>query len=79
MVCNGMFPLLIQQILHTTSPGSFPILPHNRSLPVFFNFEGIFETKSKDFILSTACSIAPSTPAENLDVLYEVVEKYGYY
>ena len=35
--------------------------------------------KSKGFILSTACSIAPGTPAENMDVLYEVVEKYGYY
>ena len=35
--------------------------------------------KSKGFILSTACSVAPGTPAENLDVLYEVVEKYGYY
>ena len=23
--------------------------------------------------------LAPATPAENLDVLYEVVEKYGYY
>ncbi|MGW8314846.1 MAG: uroporphyrinogen decarboxylase family protein [Bacteroidales bacterium] len=35
--------------------------------------------KSKGFILSTACSIAPGTPARNLEVLYEVVEKYGYY
>ena len=35
--------------------------------------------KSKGFILSTACSIAPATPARNLDVLHEVVEKYGYY
>lgn len=35
--------------------------------------------KAKGFILSTACSIAPGTPAENLEVLYEVVEKYGYY
>jgi uroporphyrinogen-III decarboxylase len=35
--------------------------------------------KAKGFILSTACSIAPSTPPENLDVLFEVVEKYGYY
>ena len=35
--------------------------------------------KAKGFILSTACAIAPATPAENLDVLYEVVEKYGYY
>ncbi len=35
--------------------------------------------RGKGFILSTACSISPSTPRENLDVLYEVVEKYGYY
>ena len=35
--------------------------------------------KAKGFILSTACAIAPATPAENLDVLYEVVEGYGYY
>ena len=31
------------------------------------------------FILSTACTIAPYTPPENLDVLFEMVEKYGYY
>ena len=35
--------------------------------------------KSKGFILSTACSIAPDTPAQNLDELFKVVEKYGYY
>ena len=35
--------------------------------------------KSRGFILSTACSIAPGTSAENMDVLYETVEKYGYY
>jgi uroporphyrinogen-III decarboxylase len=35
--------------------------------------------KAKGFILSTACSVAPATSAENLEVLYEVVEKYGYY
>ncbi len=35
--------------------------------------------KAKGFILSTACSIAPATPAENLDILYEVVEQYGTY
>jgi hypothetical protein len=35
--------------------------------------------KSKGFVLSTACSIAPETSAQNMDVLYEVVEKYGYY
>ena len=34
---------------------------------------------SKGFILSTACSIAPDTPAQNLDELFKVVEKYGYY
>ncbi|KPL15341.1 MAG: hypothetical protein AMS26_07830 [Bacteroides sp. SM23_62] len=35
--------------------------------------------KARGFILSTACSIAPATPAENLDMLYEVVEQYGHY
>ncbi len=35
--------------------------------------------KAKGFILSTACSISPATPPENLDVLYEVVEQYGHY
>jgi hypothetical protein len=35
--------------------------------------------KAKGFILSTACSIAPATPAENVEVLYEVIEKYGYF
>ncbi|MGM0473304.1 MAG: uroporphyrinogen decarboxylase family protein [Bacteroidota bacterium] len=35
--------------------------------------------KAKGFILSTACSIAPATPPENLEVLHEVVERYGYY
>lgn len=35
--------------------------------------------KSGGFILSTACSIAPSTAPENLDVLFEVIQKYGYY
>ena len=35
--------------------------------------------KSAGFILSTACSIAPDTPAKNLDELFKVVEKYGYY
>ena len=35
--------------------------------------------KARGFILSTACTIAPSTPPENLDVLAEVVEKYGRY
>jgi uroporphyrinogen decarboxylase len=31
------------------------------------------------FILGTACSIAPHTTPENLDVLNEMIEKYGYY
>jgi uroporphyrinogen decarboxylase len=35
--------------------------------------------KAKGFILSTACSIAPSTPPENLDVLRQVVDRYGVY
>jgi len=35
--------------------------------------------KARGFILSTACSIAPGTPPENIDILYELVEKYGYY
>jgi hypothetical protein len=34
---------------------------------------------AKGFILSTACAISPATPAENLDILYEVVEQYGHY
>lgn len=34
---------------------------------------------SRGFILSTACTISPHTPPENLDVLYEMTEKYGYY
>jgi uroporphyrinogen-III decarboxylase len=35
--------------------------------------------KAKGFILSTACSISPGTPPENLEVLYELVEQYGHY
>ena len=35
--------------------------------------------RAKGFILSTACAIAPGTPAENLDILFEVTERYGYY
>jgi hypothetical protein len=35
--------------------------------------------KAKGYILSTACAISPATPAENLDILFEVVEQYGYY
>lgn len=35
--------------------------------------------KAKGFILSTSCAIAPNTPPENLDVLHEVINEYGYY
>jgi len=35
--------------------------------------------QARGFILSTACTIAPYTPPDNLDVLFEMVEKYGYY
>jgi len=35
--------------------------------------------KAGGFILSTACSIAPATPAENVEVLREVVDRYGVY
>jgi MtaA/CmuA family methyltransferase len=31
------------------------------------------------FILSTACSIAPKVPKENVEVLYEAVEEFGKY
>jgi len=31
------------------------------------------------YILSTACSVAPRVPPENLQALYEVVEEYGQY
>lgn len=31
------------------------------------------------YILSTACSVAPRVPPENLEVLYDVVEEYGRY
>ena len=34
---------------------------------------------ARGFILSTACTIAPYTPPENLDALNEMVEKYGYF
>lgn len=33
----------------------------------------------KGYILSTACSVAPQVPRENLKILSEIVEKYGYY
>ncbi len=35
--------------------------------------------KARGFILSSACALAPETPPENLDALYETIEKYGYY
>ena len=35
--------------------------------------------KGRGFILSSACALAPGTPLENLDALYEIIEKYGYY
>ena len=31
------------------------------------------------FILSSACSIAPKTPTENVQLLYSLVEEYGFY
>ena len=31
------------------------------------------------FILNTVCTIAPHMPTENMEILYEVIEKYGYY
>lgn len=33
----------------------------------------------KGFILSTACSVAPGVPPENIEALYGAVEKYGRY
>jgi hypothetical protein len=35
--------------------------------------------KGSGFILSTACSIAPRVPKENIEVLYDAVEEYGKY
>lgn len=35
--------------------------------------------EARGFILSTACTIAPYTPPDNLYVLFEIIEKYGYY
>jgi len=35
--------------------------------------------KNPGFILSSACSIAPKTPTENIGLLYNLIEKYGYY
>ena len=34
---------------------------------------------SKGFILSTACSVSPKVPVENMELLIETVEKYGNY
>jgi uroporphyrinogen-III decarboxylase len=31
------------------------------------------------FILSTACSIAPKTPSDNVLLLRQLIEKYGFY
>lgn len=41
----------------------------------------IIETgkKGRGFILSTACSIAPKVTAERLDMLYRLVNEYGFY
>lgn len=36
-------------------------------------------TKGRGFILSTACSIAPKVPKENILKLSELVEEFGYY
>lgn len=33
----------------------------------------------KGYILSTACSLSPRVPAQNVELLYEAVEKYGKY
>ena len=35
--------------------------------------------KYPGFILSSACSVAPKTPAGNIRLLHELVDKYGYY
>jgi uroporphyrinogen-III decarboxylase len=37
------------------------------------------KNKGKGFILSTACSIAPKVTAGRLGMLYELVDKYGWY
>ena len=60
--------------------------------PVNTLYDGTVETISKDiterlkigkqnpgFILSSACSIAPKTPAENIRILHNLVEEHGYY
>ncbi len=35
--------------------------------------------KNGGYILSTACSIAPSTPPENIELLFKLIEKFGKY
>lgn len=35
--------------------------------------------KAKGYILSSACSVAPGVPPENIDALYHAVEEYGRY
>ncbi|MCE5200882.1 MAG: uroporphyrinogen decarboxylase family protein [Armatimonadota bacterium] len=35
--------------------------------------------KAKGFILSSACSVSPLVPSENIDALYDAVEEYGKY
>ena len=35
--------------------------------------------KNPGFILSSACSIAPKTSTENIQILYDLIEEYGYY
>jgi uroporphyrinogen-III decarboxylase len=60
--------------------------------PVNTLYDGTEETISKDiyerlkigkqnpgFILSSACSIAPKTPAENIRLLHNLIEEHGYY
>lgn len=34
--------------------------------------------KAKGYILSSACSVSPQTPPENIEALYDAVEEYGY-
>jgi uroporphyrinogen-III decarboxylase len=35
--------------------------------------------KSKGYILSSACSISSKVPPENVAILYDAVEEFGYY
>lgn len=37
------------------------------------------KNKGLGFILSTACSIAPNVPRKNVQLLYELIQKYGLY